>query len=240
MKTKPKQYPAETAAQVDRQMDSANFAALFDMDGTLIDNTPYHFLSWQWLYKKYGIGELTKAEYYTTISGVPVLQTIRRVFGEGRTKAQLQALLEEKEAYYRNIYAPHLQGIKGLEDFLAALKSAGVRMALGTSATPEDINFIFGHLAIRQYFDAIINASMVTRPKPDPQVYLLAAEALQMPPARCVVFEDSLAGIKSGHAAGMKVVGITTGHTAAELQPVDLVITDYEGLTTKDIAGLFL
>ena len=80
---------------------------------------------------------------------------------------------------------------------------------------------------------------MVTRPKPDPQVYLLAAEALNIPPKKCVVFEDSLAGIKSAHAAGMKVVGITTGHTAAELQPVDLAIKDYEGLTADGIKELF-
>ncbi len=80
---------------------------------------------------------------------------------------------------------------------------------------------------------------MVTRPKPDPQVFLKAAEQLNMPPDRCVVFEDSLAGIKAANSAGMKVVGITTGHTAAELHPVNLVINDYSDLTTQKLAGLF-
>ena len=215
------------------------FAAIFDMDGTLIDNTPYHYRSWQMMYKKYGKGELSKQTYYTMISGVPVLETIRRVFGEGKSEEELKALLNEKEAFYRESYAPFIRPINGLEIFLAALKGAGIKIAMGTSATKEDIDFVFDHITIRDYFDIIINSTMVTKPKPDPQVYLKAAKKLDIPPARCVVFEDSLAGIKSGNSAGMKVVGITTGHTAAELQPVNLVIDDYAGLTVQKITALF-
>ena len=220
-------------------MQTNSFAALFDMDGTLVDNTPYHFKSWQALYKKYGKGELSKDTYYKKISGVPVIETIRRVFGEGRDEAQLKALLNEKEEYYRETYAPYLAPINGLENFLTELKNAGVKMAMGTSATVADIDFVLNRIPIRADFDVIVNASMVTKPKPDPQVYLKAAHALNMPPEKCVVFEDSLAGIKSANNAGMKVVGITTSHTAAELQPVDLVINDYSELTVQKIAALF-
>jgi beta-phosphoglucomutase len=219
--------------------DIPDFAVIFDMDGTLIDNTPYHYKSWQMLYKKYGKGELSKETYYREISGVPVLETIRRVFGEGHSEDELKALLNEKEAYYRQIYAPYLRPINGLENFLTELKNANVKIAMGTSATQDDIDFIFGHIAIRDDFDIIINSTMVTKPKPDPEVYLKAARRLSIPPEKCVVFEDSLAGIKSGNRARMKVVGITTGHTAAELQPVNLVIGDYSGLTVQNIAALF-
>lgn len=185
------------------------------------------------------MGEISKQTYYKEISGVPVLDTIRRVFGEGRNEDELKALLNEKEAFYRETYAPFIRPINGLENFLAELKNAGVKIAMGTSATAEDISFVFDHIAIRNYFDVIINSTMVSKPKPDPQVYLKAAEQLNVPPGRCVVFEDSLAGIKSGNSAGMKVVGITTGHTAAELQPVNLVINDYAELTVEKIAALF-
>jgi len=190
------------------------------------------------MYKKYGKGEVSKQTYYTVISGVPVLETIRRVFGEGKSEDELKALLSEKETFYRESYAPYIRPINGLENFLAELKGAGIKIAMGTSATQEDIDFVFEHIAIRDYFDVIINSTMVTKPKPDPQVYLKAAEKLNVPPEKCVVFEDSLAGIKSGNSAGMKVVGITTGHTAAELQPVNLVIDDYMGLTIPKIAAL--
>lgn len=217
----------------------AHFAAIFDMDGTLIDNTPYHFQSWQALYRKYGKGELSKETYYSEISGVPVMETICRVFGEGRGEAELQALLNEKEEFYRSLYAPHLAAIEGLVEFLAGLKANGIKMAMATSATTEDVNFILNRIPIRGDFDAIVNAGMVTQPKPHPQIFLKAAELLGMPPQHCVVFEDSLAGIRAGNSAGMKVVGITTGHTAAELQPVNLAINNYTGLDAKKLAALF-
>jgi beta-phosphoglucomutase len=218
---------------------AVSFAAIFDMDGTLIDNTPYHFKSWQMLFKKYGKGDLSKDTYYTQISGVPVMETIKRVFGGDHDEAGLKALLNEKEEFYRKTYAPFLAPINGLENFLTGLKNAGVKMAMATSATVQDIDFILNKVPIRDDFDVIINSTMVSKPKPHPQIFLKAAEKLNMKPADCVVFEDSLAGIKAANSAGMKVVGITTGHTAAELHPVNLVINDYTELTVQKLAALF-
>lgn len=215
------------------------FAAIFDMDGTLIDNTPYHFKSWQALFKKYGKGEVTKQRYYTEISGVPVLDTIRREFGEGRTEQQLHELLEEKESLYRDLYQPFLKPVEGLVEFLTKLKDSGIKMAMATSATIEDVDFILDNIPIREDFIEIVNSSMVAKPKPNPDIFLKAAEMLNMPPAKCVVFEDSLAGIRAANAAGMKVVGITTGHPAEALQPVGLVIDDYTNLTAQKLAALF-
>ena len=215
------------------------FAAIFDMDGTLIDNTPYHLKSWQALFKKYGKGDLTKQTYYTEISGVPVMETVRRIFGGDHDEEGLKALLDEKEEFYRQAYAPFVTPINGLENFLTELKDVGVNMAMATSATIQDIDFILDRIPIRNDFEVIVNSTMVKKPKPDPQIFLKAAEKLGRKPADCVVFEDSLAGIKAANDAGMKVVGITTGHTADELQPVALVITDYTDLTVQKLAALF-
>jgi beta-phosphoglucomutase len=219
--------------------EAPHFAVIFDMDGTLIDNTPYHFKSWQALFKKYDKGELSKETYYTQISGVPVMETIKRIFEDGKNETQLKRLLNEKEEFYRNTYAPFVNPINGLENFLTELKNAGVKMAMASSATVEDIDFILNKIPIRDDFNTIVNSSMVSKPKPDPQIFLKAAEKLKMHPENCIVFEDSLAGIKAGNSAGMKVVGITTGHTAAELQPVNLVISDYSGLSVHSLAALF-
>ncbi|HTD40909.1 MAG TPA: HAD family phosphatase [Mucilaginibacter sp.] len=215
------------------------WAAIFDMDGTLIDNTPYHYKSWQALFRKYGKGELPKQTYYTEISGVPIMETLKRLFGANRDEEDLKELLKEKEEFYRKEYAPYLVAIGGLENFLSGLKSNGVKMAMATSATVEDIDFILNKIPIRDDFDEIVNTSMVSNPKPNPDIFLKAAEKLNIPPERCVVFEDSLAGIKAANAAGMKVVGITTGHPASDLHPVDLVIDDYTSLTPQKLAALF-
>ena len=103
----------------------------------------------------------------------------------------------------------------------------------------EDIDFILNKIPIRDDFNEIVNSSMVKKPKPHPQIFLKAAELLNIPPERCVVFEDSLAGIKAANAAGMKVVAITTGHPASDLYPVDLVIDDYTSLTPANLGALF-
>ncbi|WP_426668988.1 HAD family hydrolase [Mucilaginibacter sp. McL0603] len=216
-----------------------NWAAIFDMDGTLIDNTPYHFKSWQVLFKKHNLGELSKQTYYSEISGVPIMTTLKRLFGADQDEASLKELLNEKEEFYRKEYAPYVVAINGLESFLSEMKSDGVKMAMATSATFEDIDFILNKIPIRGDFDEIVNTSMVNRPKPNPDIFLKAAEKLNMPPERCVVFEDSLAGIKAANDAGMKVVAITTAHNANNLHPVDLVINDYTELTPHKLAQLF-
>jgi beta-phosphoglucomutase len=216
-----------------------SWAAIFDMDGTLIDNTPYHFKSWQALFKKYGKGELSKETYYTEISGVPIMTTLKRLFGNDHDETGLKELLKEKEEFYRKEYAPYLVAINGLENFLSEMKNDGVKMAMATSATVEDIDFILNKIPIRNDFDEIVNTSMVSRPKPNPDIFLKAAEKLNMEPSRCIVFEDSIAGIKAANSAGMKVVGITTAHAAYDLHPVDLVINDYTELTPHKLAELF-
>jgi beta-phosphoglucomutase len=215
------------------------FAAIFDMDGTLVDNTPYHFRSWQALFKKHGKGTLDKETYYKQISGVPVMETIKRLFGSDYDEAGLKALMNEKEEFYRQLYAPYLAPVNGLGNFLTELKNSGIKMAMATSATVADIDFILNKIPIRDDFDVIINSTMVSKPKPHPQIFLKAAEKLNIPPDNCVVFEDSLAGIKAANNAGMKVIGITTGHTAAELQPANMIIKDYTDLSVPELAELF-
>jgi beta-phosphoglucomutase len=215
------------------------FAVIFDMDGTMVDNTPYHLKSWQALFKKYNMGELTAETYYTEISGVPIMDTVKRLFGNDLDLAQLEAIHQEKEEFYKSLYAPYVAPINGLENFLIELKDAGIKMAIASSATVGDIDFILDHVPVRDYFDAIIEGNRVSKSKPNPQIFLKAAADLGMQPENCVVFEDSLAGIKAGNAAGMKVVGIATSHKAEKLQPSSLIIADFAELSVQKLEALF-
>jgi beta-phosphoglucomutase len=215
-------------------------AAIFDMDGTLIDNTPYHFKAWQQLFKKRGLPELSHETYLTEISGVPILNTIKNMFGKDLDEEEQQALVKEKQQLYQDAYLPYLRPINGLENFLAELHDAGVKIALATSSAMDDVDFIFNTVNIRKYFDAIITGSMVSEPKPSPQIFLKAAERLQILPQKCVVFEDSLSGLKAGRSAGMKVTGITTANPAETVtQLADLVINDYADISLHKMAALF-
>jgi beta-phosphoglucomutase len=90
------------------------FSVIFDMDGTLVDNTPYHFKSWQLLFKKYHKGELTIDTYHQQISGIPIMDTLRRLFDDDVDEAGLKALLKEKESIYKALYAPFAASVNGL------------------------------------------------------------------------------------------------------------------------------
>ena len=218
----------------------ANFAAIFDMDGTLIDNTPFHFKAWQQLFKKHNLPELSNETYLSEISGVPILNTVKKFFSEDLDETQQKALVKEKQHLYQVAFLPYLRPINGLENFLAELKSAGAKIALATSSDMSDVDFIFETIPIRQYFDALITGGMVSQPKPSPQIFLKAAEQLGARPERCVVFEDSLLGLKAGNNAGMKVVGITTAHPAQTITSLaNLVINDYADVTPQKLTALF-
>lgn len=146
------------------------------------------------------------------------------------TRAEVEVLEEEKELLYRKFYAEHRKPAEGLLAFLTELRSRGIKTALATSAGPGNIDFIVDGLGIRDQFDAIIGGAEVTKGKPDPEIYLKAAALVGVEPADCWVIEDSLQGIASGLAAGARVVGITTSHTAAELAHTQVIAPHFIGL----------
>lgn len=220
-------------------LEGASFSVIFDMDGTLVDNTPFHFKAWQLLFKKHNLPQLSNETYKAEISGVPIANTVRKYFSDA-DEDKVRAIAYEKQRLYQQEFLPYLKPIDGLDNFLAELKYAGVKMALATSSDTHDVDFIFNTIPIRQYFNAIITGSMVSEPKPSPQIFLKAAEALSTRPERCVVFEDSTAGLKAGNSAGMKVVGITTAHPAQVISKVaSLVINDYADINLHQLASLF-
>ncbi len=215
-----------------------NFAVIFDMDGTMVDNSPFHYRTWKVMFEKYGLGQLTSQTYYTQLSGVPIIDTVKRLFSD-RDIEGMQQLVREKELIYQGLYAPHAKPVDGLMDLLAELKQAGIKLAIASSASTHDIDFVLKHVHVRDYFDVIVDGSQVSKGKPRPEIFLKTAAHLQTAPENCVVFEDSVAGIRAGNAAGMKVVAVATGNTAENLQPSALVIKDFTGLNVKKLAGLF-
>ena len=111
-------------------------------------------------------------------------------------------------------------------------------MAIATSGLPINIKFMFDHVAIESYFDKVIDATYVTNSKPHPEIFLKAAESVNAAPLQSIAFEDSVAGVRSAKAAGMKVVGLTTTHTAEDLHEADKIIKDYTEITIDDLYQL--
>ena len=204
-------------------------AVLFDMDGVIVDNLPYHVEAWLLFCERNGI-PLTKDVFYKELNGMNSKDTFEWFYQKEMTRAEVEVLEEEKELLYRAFYAAHRKPAAGLLTFLNDLRSRGIKTALATSAGPGNIDFIVDGLGIRDQFDAIIGGAEVTKGKPDPEIYSKAAALVGVAPEDCWVIEDSLQGIASGLAAGARVVGITTSHTAQELAHTQLISPNFISL----------
>lgn len=207
-------------------------AVLFDMDGVVIDNLPYHVDAWLLYCERHGI-PLTREIFYKDLNGLNSKDTFEWLLKREFTREEINAFEEEKEEIYRGFYRPFLCPAPGLMDFLALLKVNGIKTALGTSAGPGNIDFILDGLGIRAQFDAVIGGAEVTKGKPDPEIYLRAAGLIQVSPEDCWVIEDSLQGIEAGLSAGMKVVGMTTSHSSEELSHTHITSPNFVDLFQK-------
>ena len=207
-------------------------AVLFDMDGVVIDNLPYHVDAWLLYCERHGI-HLTREIFYKDLNGLNSKDTFEWLLKREITREEIIEMEEEKEEIYRGFYKPFLSPAPGLMDFLALLKANGVKTALGTSAGPGNIDFILDGLGIRAEFDAVIGGAEVTKGKPDPEIYLRAAGLVHVSPEDCWVIEDSLQGIEAGLSAGMKVVGMTTSHSPDELSHTHITSPDFVDLFQK-------
>jgi beta-phosphoglucomutase family hydrolase len=218
-------------------MKSPNMAVLFDMDGVLVDNMAYHKDSWFEFCRRYGV-RMTDEEFTSFVSGRVSREVLEYLFNKPLSAEEISRYTEEKEELYRNIYRPHIKPTEGLVEFLQSLKQKQVALAVGTSAPTSNIDFTLVTTGLRPYFDQVVDASFVKRGKPDPEIYLKAAEMLHVPPQNCVVVEDSLLGIQAGISAGMKVIGITTTHTQAELSQPHLIINNFHEVNYEKVLAL--
>ncbi|GAB2544269.1 HAD family hydrolase [Spirosoma aerophilum] len=216
-------------------------AALFDMDGVLIDNTDFHVNAWLQFAQKHN-RPLSKEQYVENINGRVSADAMSYVFQRPITPGELIVLTEEKESIYRELYRPHLQPAPGLLAFLSALQAEGIKLAVGTSAPQSNVGFTLDGLPLRPYFSAVIDASMIQHGKPDPEIYLTAAERIGATPAHSVVFEDAFAGIEAGLRAGMKVIAVATTHTRDELADsgASLIVDDFTELTVDAFRALIV
>lgn len=203
-------------------------AVLFDMDGVIVDSNPFHKVSLKQFCKSHG-HDLSEEQLREKIYGRANKDWIPNVFGPIDPVLAKQ-YADEKEALFREIYKNDIRPVDGLIEFLEALEKAGVPKAIATSAPRANVDFTLEKTGTGKYFKTILDEAFVSKGKPDPEIYLLTAKAVGLPPQKCIVIEDSLSGVKAGKGAGCKVIGITTTHTREELSETDLVIDNFQNL----------
>lgn len=214
-------------------------AVIFDMDGVIVDTNPHHRTAWREYYQRNG-KTLSDSDFVQYVSGKHNNDIVAHLFaGQSLTPEEVLRLAHEKEALFRELYQPVITPVPGLVDFLKSLKEAGIRTAVATSAPVENLDFVIDALALRPYFDALLNESMVNHPKPDPEIYEKAMAQLGVDPADSVIFEDSMTGIQAAKASRARVVGVATTQTPDELIPfVDDVILDFTEMNLERLQNL--
>jgi beta-phosphoglucomutase len=214
-------------------------AVLFDLDGTLVDNMRYHVQAWIEMGKRFG-RQLTPQYIQREFSGRKNDELFPSIAGRPLDAAEIERLAEEKEARYRELYAPHLQLVEGVDAFLGQLVERRIAVGIASAAPQKNRDFILERTGLVARIAVVVGAERVRRGKPAPDLFLEAARELGCDPRATLVFEDAVLGVQAGRAAGMTVCGVTTSEPTGALLAAgaEFTVDDFTELPAPLVARL--
>ena len=205
-------------------------AALFDLDGVVFDTEPQYSVFWGSQCRLY---HPEHPGLENEIKGQTLVQIYDRWFSGPLAKEQA-VITQRLDDFERQMHYDYLPGFL---EFIQQLRAEGVKTAVVTSSNRPKMESVYAkHPEFQSLFDAILTSEDFSRSKPDPDCYLTAAERFGSSPEECVVFEDSINGLKSGRAAGMRVVGLLTTNPIEAVAPLsDVQVADYLQLPIEEM-----
>lgn len=213
-------------------------AVIFDKDGVIVNTSFAHLKAWNSVLKKYDI-VVTSKEYQKMFAGEKAERIAKRLLGKKLNKEELKDVLQQKSKALFEILKKDFRITPGVIDFIKNLRNKHIPIALATGSRMVTTEFMLNRMGLRVFFDVIVTAEHIAHGKPDPEVFLLAAERLHVFPGECVVFEDSLQGVEAAKRAGMKVILVTTTHKRHEIpHEVDMDIPDFTKITVEELLKL--
>lgn len=227
-------------------MVNKRIGILWDLDGTISDSFDIYYEPIPILFKKYQIPKplITKEMYRLRFYGSSIEGTFQTYFSDIYNEEMIQKLSAEYslmavDSFRKSsISGNGLKLIPGVKDVLSAFREKGWSMAIASSSWFSAIISVVSGLELTDTFDNIISGRFI-RPKPYPDIFLIAAKSLNLPPSDCVVFEDSLHGLEAGKKAGMKTVGIASTIPVNQLKNADIALDSYVGFTPEQVERLF-
>jgi beta-phosphoglucomutase len=216
------------------------YCVIFDMDGVLVDSYEAHYKSWRDVAAEEGIA-ITEADFARSF-GRTSREIIRSTWPVANLDdSRIQSIDTRKEEAFRRIINHQFPVMDGAPELLDALRAAGFRLAVGSSAPPENVALALDRLGGAERFNGIVHGMDVQRGKPDPQVFLMAAKRAGVEAGRCVVIEDARPGVEAAHRAGMAAVAfLSTGRSAHDFDGIhpDLMAQSLRELTPERLAAL--
>ena len=208
-------------------------AIIFDMDGTLLESTEADYMAWEKVFKAYG-RDLTY-QSYVPLLGIRSVDVIRNILGFSNETDVARVLIEKYERFVDYVNEHPVKPVVATDDFLQHLSKYDVQVGLATSSRQQKTMLLLQRLDFLKYFNAIVTGEQVQNSKPAPDIFLRAAEKLNIDPQHCLVIEDGPIGVAAAKSAGMKCIAITTTHPAEKLQQADWIIDSYEGADIMEI-----
>jgi beta-phosphoglucomutase len=208
---------------------------IFDMDGVLVDTGWAHRRSWYDLAQKERL-EMSD-EFFRRTFGMQN-DAILPLLRPGISRDQMECLADWKEQRYRQIVQERVELAPGVADLLADLKQHGFRLAIGSSAPPENLDVFWERLGLADWFEARVTKEEIARSKPAPDTFLRAAQKIGLAPACCAVIEDAVPGVQAARAAGMPVIAVTTTRSCEDLAQADRIVNSLAELRASDFLAL--
>ena len=181
---------------------------IFDMDGTIVDSLPYHHEAWKIFFNENQVENFSdKLKDY---KGGGTLDLMKAVYGNKYSLRDLKSMSDEKEVIFREIYKGKINPIEGFKKFLIDIKSKHILVGLASNAVRKNVSLIINELNIFNDFDSIICGDEVNNGKPNPEMFNKTINRFNIKKDECLIFEDSLEGVKAAKNSGVKVVGISS------------------------------
>ncbi len=216
----------------------STLAVIFDMDGVLVDSYKAHFISWSRMYHEQKL-EYSESDFAADF-GRTSRDILSRRFGAELSEGQIRHFDDRKEALYRDELHDHFPAMDGAVELIDALAADGFHLAVGSSGPSENIALCLEKLGRGAKFGALVTRQDVTRGKPDPQVFQLAAERLGVAANCCAVVEDAVHGIEAANRAGMTSIALVGTSTRDQLAEAILVIDSLRELSPATLRELIL
>lgn len=216
-------------------MSDVNHAFLWDLDGTIVDTKDCHFYTWESALQKHGF-ELDR-DVYGMNFGRNNYALAPLFLGFDPDDDLLAELIDHKETLFRQIAPEQTELVPGVRTWLSTAAGMNIKQAIASSAPMENITTMLTHFELDRYFNTIVSGTYLPA-KPEPDIFLKAAQDLECSPANCLVIEDSLAGVKAAKTAGMHCVAVSTSHAREELTRADIVVDDFTGSLNKILHAL--
>ncbi len=215
--------------------DVAAIGVIFDVDGVLVDSYAAHLDSWRRLALE--LGHSITEERFAATFGRTSRDIISELF-DIRDDDRIRRLDDRKEALYRDRIRGHVPVMPGAASLVSACYETRFRVAVGSSGPSQNVGLVCDEMGLTPMLSAIVTGDDITRGKPDPQVFRLAADRMKLPPSRCLVIEDAPAGIEAARRAAMPAIALTSTHAPDALRSADLTIDGLDQITPDTIARL--